>query len=1037
VELTAAFDAAPVATVVLRERRVVYANDAALQLLAVGRDQILGHPAADFVAPEELARVNDRHARRARGEPAPSVYETTLRSGQTFRSVQLHVSMAGDSTVIQMLDVTGEAARRLRLTALAGFGATVQHEARHEEVYRAVHDALSTLGIEYLLFRPDGDALKLERANLEPARARGLEVALGGTLFGARRRWSPFDRKIWTDGVAYDDDLAAEALVGLAHEGAGREGQLLLGLTAIGLRIDVVGHADALLFAVAPWLRSADLPTFRLFGAQISGALDAALAIQALSRRNAELDALNRVAKAASESPDLESFLELASNEVRALVGCDMVGFFFLDREPRRATLIHLNGGDERAWGILGTIPLGDFGEGPDVEEIVRVWQLADWPRETAANTMMGQLGCATAATVPLRFRSTLRCSICVFFRQPRDQEACRIDLLQAMGVYFAAAIETHGLLGDLRGRVSELMLLNDIAAATASLDPGLLLDNAMRRISATFHGDAAGAFMLEGDYLIQKSSLGLPAETSGKVARLPLGVGLPGIAAAERRTLHMTELGRDDATRLWMTERDGIRSAVAVPLLVKDRVLGAFVLGRRQNVAFSEADLSLLSSIGVQLGVALENARLFEETRRRAEELELILEVGRSLVATLDVDRVLEAGIRNLARILDAPLGYVLLSDGGRQLVIRSYAGHHPELVGRAVPLTGAEPSVARRVFETREPVTIADADSDPRISHPLRAAIGGRAYLGLPLVGRDRAVGVALIVETRGVRHFTQAEVERATPIANQLAVALENARLYADLRQSYADLARAQDQLVRQERLAALGELAAIIAHEVRNPLGVIFNSMVSLRRTMKPAGEAKMLFDMVGEEADRLNRIVGDLLTFAKPSPAKLSPEPIARVAEEAVAAALSTVPGRVTMARDFQEGLPLVPMDAHLMRQAILNVALNAVQAMPEGGTLSVGVRLADRAAVIELGDTGPGIPDEVRHRIFEPFFTTRATGTGLGLAIVKRIVDDHHGRVEVGPGLKGGTVFRMSLPLAPADSEPTAERGGVLPRQRG
>jgi len=118
----------------------------------------------------------------------------------------------------------------------------------------------------------------------------------------------------------------------------------------------------------------------------------------------------------------------------------------------------------------------------------------------------------------------------------------------------------------------------------------------------------------------------------------------------------------------------------------------------------------------------------------------------------------------------------------------------------------------------------------------------------------------------------------------------------------------------------------------------------------------------------------------------------------------------------------------VPMDPHLLRQMVVNLVVNAAQAMPDGGTLTVRAQVDGAAVLLELGDTGTGIPDEVRHRIFEPFFTTRATGTGLGLAVVKRIVDDHHGEIEVRPGAGGGTVFELRLPLASREAWPVEVR---------
>jgi signal transduction histidine kinase len=139
-----------------------------------------------------------------------------------------------------------------------------------------------------------------------------------------------------------------------------------------------------------------------------------------------------------------------------------------------------------------------------------------------------------------------------------------------------------------------------------------------------------------------------------------------------------------------------------------------------------------------------------------------------------------------------------------------------------------------------------------------------------------------------------------------------------------------------------------------------------------------------------------------------------------VVDEAVAVALAQNPSGVRLVREDEDDLPPVPLDARLVRQAVLNVAINAVQAMPRGGTLRVRLRREPAAVLLEVADTGAGIPEEVRHRIFEPFFTTKASGTGLGLAVVKRIVEGHGGEIAVATPPGGGTVFALRFPLSPA-----------------
>jgi signal transduction histidine kinase len=160
-------------------------------------------------------------------------------------------------------------------------------------------------------------------------------------------------------------------------------------------------------------------------------------------------------------------------------------------------------------------------------------------------------------------------------------------------------------------------------------------------------------------------------------------------------------------------------------------------------------------------------------------------------------------------------------------------------------------------------------------------------------------------------------------------------------------------------------------------------------------------------------------VGDLLDFARPVTPVLRPEPLDAVVDEAVAAALTGGPGGIDVRRELAHDLPPVPMDARLVRQALLNVAANAVQAMPKGGRLTVRMRRDPVGVLVELEDTGPGIPEDVQPRIFEPFFTTKASGTGLGLAVVKRIVHGHGGEVTVASRPGRGTVVQLRFPVEP------------------
>ncbi|HEX6240469.1 MAG TPA: ATP-binding protein [Polyangiales bacterium] len=242
--------------------------------------------------------------------------------------------------------------------------------------------------------------------------------------------------------------------------------------------------------------------------------------------------------------------------------------------------------------------------------------------------------------------------------------------------------------------------------------------------------------------------------------------------------------------------------------------------------------------------------------------------------------------------------------------------------------------------------------------------------------------------------------------------------------ELRRSFNELRDAQEQLLRKEQLATMGELSAVIAHEVRNPLAIIKNAVSGLHRPTLRDSDRQVLLKILDEEADRLNRLVGDLLAYARP----VTPQRQSVQVEDLVRGAVELA--RAAQQRDDQVGIEVVLEEQHtiqgdpdLLRQALVNVAENAIQAMPDGGTLTVrtyGTLIEGLPAVaIAVRDTGEGMDTLVRSKATDPFFTTRPTGTGLGLAIVHRLVHSHGGKVQIESSYGTGTTVTLILPEQP------------------
>ncbi|MCA1825700.1 MAG: ATP-binding protein [Myxococcales bacterium] len=419
------------------------------------------------------------------------------------------------------------------------------------------------------------------------------------------------------------------------------------------------------------------------------------------------------------------------------------------------------------------------------------------------------------------------------------------------------------------------------------------------------------------------------------------------------------------------------------------------------------------------QLAAAVQTTRQLEELTTRAEEMALLNEIARQLAGSLEVGRLLELGGESLKRILGGELWFVMLPEPDGL----HFAGLRPEDADLAsVVMPFDQPTTAVRAFKAREPVQVIAPlapDAAP-LSLRMVERFGHKTTLAVPLLARDEVLGVAVVL-ARQERTFTRAEIDRARAVAGQLGLALLSARLYDDLRRSYAELAQAQKELIDRERLAALGELSASIAHEVRNPLGVIFNSVGSLKRILKPEGDAALLLDIIGEEADRLNGMVGALLDYSRPVQPALQPLPLRPLLDEALGAARQQVGAAAEQVKVQLRVAPevaTVRADGRLLRQALINLFLNAYQAMPRGGVLEVRAALAEGSVEIAIRDSGPGIPADARAKVFQAFFTTKATGTGLGLAVVRRIVEGHGGSIGLAQDVKNGAEFSLRLPIA-------------------
>jgi signal transduction histidine kinase len=321
--------------------------------------------------------------------------------------------------------------------------------------------------------------------------------------------------------------------------------------------------------------------------------------------------------------------------------------------------------------------------------------------------------------------------------------------------------------------------------------------------------------------------------------------------------------------------------------------------------------------------------------------------------------------------------------------------------------------------------------------VNRDLIGFLGVKSLAAAPLLSRKKILGGIAADNLISEAGITERKLQSLMIFANQAALALENALMYEELkgfneqlgervRKATAELEATQKQLFQAEKLAALGKLSAGIAHEIRNPLTSIKILIHSLADPQATESSREKDLSVIESEIERVNKIIRQFLDFARPRPPSLEPaDPRKLIAETLALVGYEIESQGVELEREEEGDLPSVPMDREQMKQVLLNLILNALQAMPGGGKLRIQTALTGsgeggeggRSVEIRLQDTGAGIPAEIQSRIFEPFFSTKEEGIGLGLSVAQRIVEEHGGRIRVQSAEGRGTQFAIVLPV--------------------
>jgi signal transduction histidine kinase len=463
------------------------------------------------------------------------------------------------------------------------------------------------------------------------------------------------------------------------------------------------------------------------------------------------------------------------------------------------------------------------------------------------------------------------------------------------------------------------------------------------------------------------------------------------------------------------------------IPLRFEGGARGVLNLAAAPDRLFEEEELSFLETLGHQICLAVERATHLNAERMRNQEARALAAINKAIGGSLDVEAVLQAVGDTARELLGADRALVFLGREPARLTVAHLSGlPHPELVpGQPLDLPALEARLQLRAIESRQLLTVHDWSSDPRVNRELALRWGMGSAIVAPLLARKEVLGLLLL--TRSAAHrWSEEQIDVADALAAQASVALENARLFEDTRRAYRKLKEAQSRTIQAEKLAMLGTFASGLAHEVRNPLNSISLQLSILERRAAPleeglAGQIRGLIGIIREEVRRLENLVSDFLQFSRTSRVHYQSSDLGALTDEVVSLLQPEASGAGVTLRRQQVGepLPALQLDAERMKQVVLNLVRNAIEAMPEGGVVTLEEGLREGRAQLVVRDSGPGLPHGLD--VFQLFVTTKAKGTGLGLPIAQQIVLEHGGEISAASQPGQGAAFTVSLPLNAGD----------------
>ncbi|MCP4415492.1 MAG: GAF domain-containing protein, partial [Chloroflexi bacterium] len=654
-------------------------------------------------------------------------------------------------------------------------------------------------------------------------------------------------------------------------------------------------------------------------------------------------------------------------------------------------------------------------------------------PVRSATDERLLVEGVRSSANVPLISQGKLIGSLNLGMADANMFGEESLEVAREVADQIVAAVQQSQLLAAAQRRVRESEAMAAVSQAlneTLNLDQVLqLIANSARQIIPQAEGTVIH-LLNEENQTLQPITVTKANQSNGLGLMMRPGEGIAGTVVLEGKLINVGDTRTD--TRFLSHGKSSHRALLVAPIQSRVDKVGTITVQSAKSHAFSYADERLLSILGTQAALAIQNARLFEAEQQAHRIAETLRAANQALIQTLDLDKVLNVMLEYMFQLVPYDTAHIMLLEDDTRVVTRASRGYghwdgNPDWARIIVfnkqhltlhPILTAQQSVL--IPDTREFSGWILQEGSEHV----------RCWLGVPLQAGGEVIGLYALNKAEP-DFFTPEHQQLAESLAAQAAVAVQNALLYKMEREQFYRLQQSQAQLIQAEKMGALGRLVATIAHEVNNPIQAMTGCLTLVTEELdreQDREKVDLYLGIIKSELGRVATIVRNLREFYRSGQERLQPTDLHSVLESVLKLTSKQLQqSSVLVERMWVEVLPTVQANPNHLKQVFLNLILNAIDAMLEGGTLRI-VTVLDKmqlrnslqvvtAVRIEVSDTGIGMPPEIVAHLFEPFFTTKDHGSGLGLSISYSIIEAHNGEFMVSSQVGSGTTFTILLPV--------------------